>query len=92
MNDTAKVHIGPRNAESGLEVTIVNCFLSEDDIHDADYTVVTYICHGVQEMDVQDPWEMGTLEPASMISLTYTGGRVENLSGVIIDVEVEDDD
>jgi len=91
MNDTATVHLGPRNAESGLEVTIVNCYLSEDDVNDAEYTVLTHVCHGVEDIDVQDPWQMGTLEPASMIRLTFTTGRVENISGVITDVETEHD-
>jgi len=92
MNDTAKVNLGPREATDGLEVTIINCYLSEDDCLDADYTTITHTCHGVEEMDVQDPWDMGTLDPACHIGLTFTNGHKERLVGTIVDVEPEGDE
>lgn len=86
MYDAHEVHIGPEDS-NGTELTIIRCFLTEPDPHESEYTTIKYRCHGVESIDVQDPWEMGTLEPSSTICVRFTTGVQEYVSGVIIEVE-----
>lgn len=90
MSEPATVHVGPRLAEEGIELTIIRTFLSESDVHEATFTTVKYVCHGVEEIDVQDPWQMGSLEPSSVIGVHFVNGHREYINGVVKEFEVND--
>ena len=79
------VHIGPQNgAEPDLKIT--RCIQSFPEVTDGRIATLHYYCHGVESIDVQDPWEMGKSTAGSQIRLEFTTGHVEYITGVITEV------
>lgn len=79
------VHIGPQDGDEP-DLIITRCIQSFDDIRDGRVATIHYRCYGVEAIDIQDPWEMGTNEPGSQIRIEFITGHVEYVTGVITEV------
>lgn len=80
-NGGQSVELGDRDAD-GMTVEILRGFY---DGSEHTTTFLKYICHGVDDIDVQDPWNTGA-EKNCTIGVTFADGSREYLNGVIVDV------
>lgn len=68
----------------GLTITIIRGF--DDGTEEYTKKVLTYVCHGVKEIDVDDPWETGGGR-CCHIRVSFSTGEQMYLTGVVKDVQ-----
>lgn len=79
------VTIGPQDGDAP-DLVITRCIQSFPEVTDGRNATIHYRCHGVESIDVQDPWEMGKSTAGSQIRLEFSTGHVEYVTGVITEV------
>jgi len=84
--DNAKIQIGEEGTGK-FQLTIVRGLNDGSD----DYTskLVKYHCYGVEDIDIDDPYQIGSGEK-SLIRVTFSNGGVENINGVISEVSLDE--
>jgi len=92
MSRTKTVHIGPQDSSEGQQLTIVRQFTADGEPISETRTYVEYVASGVVDVDIQDPYNMGTGDPESTIGVTFPSGHREYISGVITDIGSMGDD
>jgi len=88
-NKPSAVHdviIGPQDGGEP-DLVITRCIQSFPNVTGGRNATIHYRCHGVESIDVQDPWEMGKSTPGSQIRLEFITGHVEYVTGVITEVD-----
>lgn len=85
MSETA-IHLGDTDGE-GYRLTIVRGF--EDGTERYTTTFAKYICHGVTDVDITDPWKIGGGKCSQVVVHFSTGEKV-NLLGVIKEIETNE--
>jgi len=89
MPRTETVRIGPRKPDKGYTLQIVRQYNTVDDVTSQNAVYVKYIVTGVVDVDIQDPYNMGSNEPESLIGVYFDSGHREYINGVIEDIAVD---
>lgn len=87
-NDVGRVSLGPRDG-SGYEITVLRGF--DDGTDDYARTYVEYTCHGVEDIDIDSPWDVGGGRNC-FINVHFTNGSRISLTGVVTEIELPSDD
>jgi hypothetical protein len=88
QNAIAETRLGELESE-GYKLTITRGY--NDGTTNYVDTYHEIICYGVVNVDIQDPYDIGSGDPESQIEVTFSTGEKEYIWGVITDIEINDE-